>query len=208
MSEAIEILKSCDAFLEGHFLLSSGRHSSAYCQMAFLQQYPDRCAEVMAPVAAKIKELGADVIVGPAMGGIVYAYELARQTGLRAIFTERVDNVMTLKRFVIHPGEKCIIAEDVVTTGISSLETKRAIEEAGGICLGITRGGPHQARGPVSHPHPGQRPQAGPAQLRPRGVPPVQGGQAAPGAPGQPQDEPAGQADPVSACAEINEGTQ
>ena len=125
MSEAIEILKSCDAFLEGHFLLSSGRHSSAYCQMAYLQQYPDRCAEVMAPVAEKIKELGADVIVGPAMGGIVYAYELARQTGLRAIFTERVDNVMTLKRFAIHPGEKCIIAEDVVTTGISSLETKR-----------------------------------------------------------------------------------
>ena len=135
MSEAIEILKSCDAFLEGHFLLSSGRHSSAYCQMAYLQQYPDRCAEVMAPVAAKIKELGADVIVGPAMGGIVYAYELARQTGLRAIFTERVDNVMTLKRFRIHPGERCIIAEDVVTTGVSSLETKRVIEEAGGVCL-------------------------------------------------------------------------
>ena len=79
-----------------------------------------------------------DVIVGPAMGGIVYAYELARQTGKRAIFTERVDNVMTLKRFAIHPGEKCLIAEDVVTTGISSLETKRVIEEAGGVCLGIT----------------------------------------------------------------------
>ena len=203
MSEAIEILKSCDAFLEGHFLLSSGRHSSAYCQMAYLQQYPDRCAEVMAPVAAKIKELGADVIVGPAMGGIVYAYELARQTGLRAIFTERVDNVMTLKRFVIHPGEKCVIAEDVVTTGISSLETKRAIEEAGGICLGITcvvdRTKPEA---PSPHPHPGQRPQAGPAQLRPRGVPPVQGGQAASGAPGQPQDEPAGQADPVTPARE------
>ena len=71
-------------------------------------------------------------------GGIVYAYELARQTGKRAIFTERVDNVMTLKRFAIHPGEKCLIAEDVVTTGISSLETKRVIEEAGGVCLGIT----------------------------------------------------------------------
>ena len=138
MSEAIEILKSCDAFLEGHFLLSSGRHSSAYCQMAYLQQSPGRCAEVMAPLPAETKELGAAVLVGPAMGGIVYAYELARQTGLRAIFTERVDNVMTLKRFVIHPGEKCVIAEDVVTTGISSLETKRAIEEAGGICLGIT----------------------------------------------------------------------
>ena len=130
MSEALEILKSCDAFLEGHFLLSSGRHSSAYCQMAYLQQYPDRCAEVMKAVADQIKKLDVDVIVGPAMGGIVYAYELARQTGKRAIFTERVDNVMTLKRFAIHPGEKCIIAEDVVTTGISSLETKRVIEEA------------------------------------------------------------------------------
>ena len=90
MSEALEILKSCDAFLEGHFLLSSGRHSGAYCQMAYLQQYPDRCAEVMKAVADKVKELDVDVIVGPAMGGI------------------------------------------------ASLETKRVIEEAGGICLGIT----------------------------------------------------------------------
>ena len=57
MSEALEILKSCDAFLEGHFLLSSGRHSSAYCQMAYLQQYPDRCAEVMKTVADKVKEM-------------------------------------------------------------------------------------------------------------------------------------------------------
>ena len=190
MSEALEILKSCDAFLEGHFLLSSGRHSSAYCQMAYLQQYPDRCAEVMKAVADQIKKLDVDVIVGPAMGGIVYAYELARQTGKRAIFTERVDNVMTLKRFAIQPGEKCIIAEDVVTTGISSLETKRVIEEAGGICLGITCS--------VSHSHPGQRPEAGPAQLRTRGVPHLQGGQAASGAPGQPQDEAGSQADPVT----------
>ena len=70
MSEALEILKSCDAFLEGHFLLSSGRHSGAYCQMAYLQQYPDRCAEVMKAVADKVKEMDVDVIVGPAMGGI------------------------------------------------------------------------------------------------------------------------------------------
>lgn len=137
MQDAIEILKSCDAFLEGHFLLSSGRHSSAYCQMAYLQQYPDKCAAVMAPVAEAIRKMDVDVIVGPAMGGIVYAYELGRQTGKRAIFTERVDNVMCLKRFAIHPGEKCLIAEDVVTTGVSSLETRRVIEEAGGVCLGI-----------------------------------------------------------------------
>ena len=89
-------------------------------------------------MADQVKKMDVDVIVGPAMGGIVYAYELARQTGKRAIFTERVDNVMTLKRFAIHPGEKCLIAEDVVTTGISSLETKRVIEENGGICVGIT----------------------------------------------------------------------
>ena len=135
---AIEVLKDCQAFLEGHFLLSSGRHSSAYCQMAYLQQYPDKCAQVMSLVAEQLKEMDIDVIVGPAMGGIVYAYELGRQLGKRAIFTERVDNVMTLKRFSIQPGERCIIAEDVVTTGISSLETKRVIEEAGGVCLGIT----------------------------------------------------------------------
>ena len=132
-----EILKECEAFLEGHFLLSSGRHSGAYCQMAFLQQYPDKCAEVMASVAEQLKDTDVDVIVGPAMGGIVYAYELGRQLGKRAIFTERVDNVMTLKRFALHPGEKCIIAEDVVTTGISSLETKKVIEAAGCECLGI-----------------------------------------------------------------------
>ena len=137
MRDAKEILKECGAFLEGHFLLSSGRHSGAYCQMAFLQQYPDKCAEVMAPVAEKLKELDVDLIVGPAMGGIVYAYELGRQLGRRAIFTERVDNVMTLKRFSIRSGERCVIAEDVVTTGVSSLETKRAIEQAGGVCLGI-----------------------------------------------------------------------
>ena len=150
-------------------------------------------------MADQIKKLDVDVIVGPAMGGIVYAYELARQTGKRAIFTERVDNVMTLKRFAIQPGEKCIIAEDVVTTGISSLETKRVIEEAGGICLGITcvvdRTKPEA---PSPHSYPGQRPEAGPAQLRTRGVPHLQGGQAASGAPGQPQDEAGSQADPVT----------
>ena len=137
MERNLEILKSCDAFLEGHFLLSSGRHSSAYCQMAYLQQYPDKCAEAMKSVADQLRDMEIDVIVGPAMGGIVYAYELARQLGKRAIFTERVDNGMTLKRFAIQPGERCLIAEDVVTTGISSLETKRVIEEAGGVCLGI-----------------------------------------------------------------------
>lgn len=135
---SIEILKETGALLEGHFLLSSGRHSDRYAQNAKLLQYPDKAAEVLSVVAEKVKDLDIDVVCGPAMGGIIVAYELGRQLGKRAIFTERVDNVMTLKRFSIHPGEKCIIAEDVVTTGVSSLETKRVIEEAGGVCLGIT----------------------------------------------------------------------
>ncbi len=66
MSDVIEILKSCDAFLEGHFLLSSGRHSSAYCQMAYLQQHPEKCAAVMEKIAEKVREMDVDVIVGPA----------------------------------------------------------------------------------------------------------------------------------------------
>lgn len=136
--QKIEILKECEAFLEGHFLLSSGRHSTAYCQMAKLQQYPDKAALVLSDVAEKLKTLDIDVVVGPAMGGIVYAYEIGRQIGKRAIFTERVDNVMTLRRgFEIKEGERCVIMEDVVTTGKSSLETAKIIEEHGGVVVGI-----------------------------------------------------------------------
>ena len=136
--EIIAVLKEAEAFLEGHFLLSSGRHSGAYCQMAKLQQYPDKAEKVLAGVAEKLAAMDIDVIVGPAMGGIVYAYEIGRQMGKRAIFTERVDNVMTLRRgFEIHEGERSIIIEDVVTTGKSSLETKAVIEEHGGVCVGI-----------------------------------------------------------------------
>ena len=138
MNDKLDILKETGAFLEGHFLLSSGRHSNAYCQMAKLQQYPDKAAQVLAPVAEKLKEMNIDVVVGPAMGGIVYAYEIGRQIGRRAIFTERVDNVMTLRRgFEIQAGERCIIMEDVVTTGKSSLETAKIIEEHGGVVVGI-----------------------------------------------------------------------
>ncbi len=138
MDNKLDILKECEAFLQGHFLLSSGRHSNAYCQMAKLQQYPDKTQIIINEVAKKLIDTEIDVIVGPAMGGIVYAYELGRQMNKRSIFTERVDNEMTLRRgFEINKGEKCLIMEDVVTTGISSLETKRVIEQWGGQCIGI-----------------------------------------------------------------------
>ncbi len=136
-----EILIKRGALREGHFCLSSGKHSDVYCQCARLTEYPDD-ANI---IAKKIKEeldknnIKPDVVVGPAMGGILIAYELSRVLGVRNIFTERQDGKMCFRRgFHINPGEKVIISEDVVTTGKSSLETKEAIEEMGGIVLGIS----------------------------------------------------------------------
>ena len=135
---SIEILKETGALLEGHFLLSSGRHSDRYAQNAKLLQYPDKAAEVLAVVAEQLKDVEIDVVCGPAMGGIIVAYELGRQLGKRAIFTERENNIMTLRRgFEIKPGEKVLITEDVVTTGKSSKETAKVIEELGGEVVGI-----------------------------------------------------------------------
>ncbi len=137
-NNVVDILKECGALLEGHFLLSSGKHSNRYCQCAKLLQYPDKSEKVISLVRDKVKDLNLDVIVGPAMGGITAAYELGRQLGIRAIFTERENNVMTLRRgFEINPGEKILIMEDVVTTGKSSLETARVLEELGGNVVGI-----------------------------------------------------------------------
>ena len=138
MIDVIEILKECGALLEGHFLLSSSKHSNKYCQCAKLLQYPDKAEKVISLVYEKVKSLNLDVIVGPAMGGITAAYELGRQLGIKTIFTERENNVMTLRRgFEIQPGDRVLIMEDVVTTGKSSMETAKVLEEAGGIVVGI-----------------------------------------------------------------------
>lgn len=134
----IEILKESEALLEGHFLLSSGRHSNRYCQCAKLMQYPDKAEKVISVVAQKVEDLNIDVIVGPAMGGIRASYELGRQLGIRTIFTERVNNIMEIRRgFEIKEGEKILIMEDVVTTGKSSMETAKVLEENGGKVIGI-----------------------------------------------------------------------
>lgn len=139
MSEkTLEVFKEVGALLEGHFLLSSGKHSNRYVQCAKLLQYPEKAEEVLKIAVEKIKDLGIDLVVGPAMGGVVVAYELGRQLGKPAIFTERENGEMTLRRgFEVKPGQKIIIAEDVVTTGKSSLETIKVLEEAGGEVVGI-----------------------------------------------------------------------
>ena len=134
----LELLKDSGALLEGHFLLSSGKHSNRYVQCAKLLQYPDKAEKAVGEIIKKLEGVDIDVVVGPAMGGIIVAYELGRQLGKPAFFTEREEGEMKLKRgFVIEKGQKVLVAEDVVTTGKSSYEAIAAIEENGGVVVGI-----------------------------------------------------------------------
>ncbi|MCG8485428.1 MAG: orotate phosphoribosyltransferase [Clostridia bacterium] len=129
----VEILKGSDAFLEGHFLLTSGKHSNGYVQCAKVLRHPEYAEEIIGYVIEQIKNLDIDIIVGPAMGGVIVAYEMGRQMKKEAIFTERVDREMKLRRgFEIPKGANVLIAEDVVTTGKSTLEAKKIIESLGG----------------------------------------------------------------------------
>ena len=138
MDKVVELLKESNALLEGHFLLSSGNHSDKYCQCAKLLQYPDKAEEVIKVIAEKLKGVEFDTVVGPAMGGIIVAYELGRQLHKPAIFTERKDGEMCLRRgFEVKKGEKVIISEDVVTTAKSSYETKKVLEDLGAEVVGI-----------------------------------------------------------------------
>ncbi|MBS4535888.1 orotate phosphoribosyltransferase [Clostridium sp. D2Q-14] len=138
MKNIIEILKDTEALLEGHFLLSSGKHSKEYVQCAKVLSHPKYAEKVLKPVIKKVKNLDIDILVGPAMGGIIVAYEMGRQLEKEAIFTERKDGEMTLRRgFQIKKGQKVLITEDVVTTGRSTMETKKVIENLGGIVIGV-----------------------------------------------------------------------
>jgi orotate phosphoribosyltransferase len=131
--------------LEGHFLLSSGRHSDRYFQCARLLRYPGKAEAALAPVAERLRaaiasgRLAVDTVAGPALGGIFVAWELGRQLGLPAIFTERNDEgQMVLRRgFEVRPGERILIAEDVVTTGKSSGECAAALESVGAVIAAL-----------------------------------------------------------------------
>jgi orotate phosphoribosyltransferase len=139
MEDVLTLLRESGAMLEGHFLLSSGRHSDKYFQCAKLLQYPDKAAAALAGVAERLREdmktgkLAIDAVAGPAIGGIIVAYELGRLLGLPAFFTERDDaGAMSLRRgFEVKPGQRILIAEDVVTTGKSSGECAAVLEALG-----------------------------------------------------------------------------
>lgn len=136
--EIVAILKESGAFLEGHFVLSSGKHSRGYCQCAKLLRFPQKAEKVLSAVAEQVKDLGITKICGPAMGGVIVSYELARQLGLESIFTERKDGEMQLRRgFTVGPEDRVLISEDVVTTGKSTMETVRALEAFGAMVAGV-----------------------------------------------------------------------
>ena len=141
MQNIINLLRESGAMLEGLFLLSSGRHSDRYFQCAKLLQYPDKAKASLEHAARLISEdiktgkLKVDIVAGPAMGGIIPAWELARQLSLPAIFTERDESgKMVLRRgFELKPGQNVLIAEDVVTTGKSSMECADALIAANAV---------------------------------------------------------------------------
>lgn len=131
--EVRELLRATGALWEGHFLLSSGLHSSRYIQCARLLQYPWHAETVGRALAEKVRDLSVDVVVGPALGGILVAHELGRALGVRALFAEREGGKLALRRgFSIAPGERVLLAEDVVTTGGSTLETAEVVASFGG----------------------------------------------------------------------------
>ena len=135
-----KILVEVEAVLDGHFLLSSGNHASRYVQCAKLLQHPQLAEQVISTIAKKVQVLDeVDVVIGPAMGGIIVAYELAKALGVRGMWGERdASGKMALRRgFSISKDERILIAEDVVTTGGSSQEIARLVEDKGGIVAGV-----------------------------------------------------------------------
>lgn len=132
----LDEFRAAGALLEGHFVLSSGRHSSAYFQCARVMMDAGRGERLCKALADKVRASVADaldLVVSPAMGGVIVGYEVGRQLGLPSVFMERVEGRFALRRgFEIAPGARCLMVEDVVTTGLSSRECIVAIEAAGG----------------------------------------------------------------------------
>ena len=137
-AEVVALLQRRGALQQGHFLLSSGMHSSHYVQCALLLQYPELTARICAALAEPFRGVGVQVVVGPAVGAVVLAYETARQLGARALWAERSEGKLTLRRsFRVEPGERVLVVEDVVTTGGSAREVALLAEEAGASVVGV-----------------------------------------------------------------------
>jgi len=136
--ETIELYEKTGALMRGHFRLTSGLHSDIYLQSALVLQYPDHAARLGAALAGPFADSRVQTVLAPAIGGILVAYEVARALGVRALFTEREDGAMRLRRgFALTAGERCLVVEDVITTGGSTREVVQCVEGAGGIVVGV-----------------------------------------------------------------------
>lgn len=133
-----EILEKTGVLQTGHFLLTSGKHSNKYMQCAKIFQHPDISAEISKALAEKYDGYDIDIVIGPAVGGIILAYEVARQLEVRALFAEREGGAMTLRRgFEIKPGSRVLVVEDVITTGGSVKEVIDLVRAVGGEVVGV-----------------------------------------------------------------------
>jgi len=138
-AEVIDIFRASGAILEGHFILTSGLRSPVFIQKARVFMYPDRTETLCRALAERVKAAGLgpiDLIVSPAIGGIVPGYETARHLGVPAVWVEREGGEFHLRRFEMEPGARVLIVEDIVTTGLSSRETVAAVEAIGGKVVG------------------------------------------------------------------------
>jgi orotate phosphoribosyltransferase len=136
-AEVLTVFRRSGALLDGHFRLSSGLHSPGYLQCALVLQHPREAEILGAALGAVVRSLGAQTVLSPAMGGIVIGQEVGRALGVRAIFAERQDGALTLRRgFALDPGETVIVVEDVVTTGGSTRETMDVARGAGAVVVG------------------------------------------------------------------------
>ncbi len=136
--EIIQIFKDKEVMLEGHFLLTSGRHSDKYLQCAKLFQYADVSEQICKQLAEQFQGAKIDLVAGPAIGGIIMAYETGRQLGVKNVFAERENGIMTFRRgFTVPEGANVLVTEDVVTTGGSVKEVMELIRSMGGNIAGV-----------------------------------------------------------------------
>lgn len=136
--QVLDIFKKTEALLEGHFLLTSGRHSNIYFQCAKVLQHPEYTSQVCSLIAEKFQSYQIETVIAPAMGGMIVGYEVARQLNKRSIFTERENKEMTLRRgFTLAKGEKVLVCEDVVTTGGSVFEVINIVKSFGAEIVGV-----------------------------------------------------------------------
>ena len=136
--ELLDLFRKSGALLDGHFRLSSGLHSTGYLQCALVLQHPAQAEALGLGLGARVGDLLPTVVLSPALGGIVIGHEVARALGVRAIFAERQDGTLMLRRgFVLSTGDRVLVVEDVLTTGGSTRETMQIATAGGGRVVGV-----------------------------------------------------------------------